>query len=299
MSYLFSFLLILWCLFFPSFLAHADDHPVINEFLPHPSTGDKEWVELYVPDGEDATNYWIDDDSDFDDDTGSSSKKQITSVIQGSDSQHVVFELSSSMFNNGGDTIALFSPDGAIVDQYTYTDDPGTDVSIGRTPDGSGEFQVLSFATRGSPNSKSKPPATATPAPTDKPTTTPKPTRSTSSEQAVTPKPVKTAVAPTTVTYKDQQILSDSTVVSTAKKSIDIPTQVGTDGARPTAILSVNTKAPERKVFPPAKQQVLIKGVTNEVPRMIAFIIGGLLLAGCGILLYLKKQGLLPWKEKN
>jgi hypothetical protein len=87
--------------------------------LPHPGSGDKEWVELYAPDGSSLNNYWIDDDTDFSSDTGSSAKKQITTTIPGSDSQHVVFELSSSMFNNDGDTVALFSSDGILIDQYS------------------------------------------------------------------------------------------------------------------------------------------------------------------------------------
>jgi len=293
MSYLFSFLLFLWCFIFSS-SAHADGHPVINEFLPHPSTGNKEWVELYVPDSMDVTNYWIDDDTDFANDSGSSTKKQIVSPTQGSDSRHVVFELSSSMFNNGGDTVALFTPDGALVDQYTYSSDPGADISIGRTPDGTGDFQVLIFATHGSPNSSPKPADTATPAPTDKPTTIPKPTRSTSSGQAATPKPAKSAPVPTAVSYKmDQQVLSDSTVVSNTKKSNVFP-QVSSAGAYPTSIFATNTKAPDKKSNLP-KKQLLIKSATSNLPQVIAFSIGGLLFAGCGIFLFLKKRGMLPW----
>ncbi len=72
------------------FKIYADGQPIINEFLAHPGTGNKEWVELYVPSGMDVTAYWIDDDSDFTNDSGSSSKKQITSVTQGNDIQHVL-----------------------------------------------------------------------------------------------------------------------------------------------------------------------------------------------------------------
>src|ERR1700733_10992481 len=122
MSYLrFISILILFIGFVPfCSKAFADGQPLINEFLPHPNSGGKEWVELYVPISTDMTGYWIDDDTDFANDSGSSAKKQITSVIQGSDSQHVVFELSSSMFNNDGDTVALFAPDGTLIDHYTY-----------------------------------------------------------------------------------------------------------------------------------------------------------------------------------
>jgi len=140
MSYLFSVLFFILCLLFPLHHVHADGQPVIKEFVAHPSSGNKEWVELYVPNGMDVTGYWIDDDTDFINDSGSSSKKEITSVTQGSDSQHVVYELSSSMFNNDGDTVALFSPDGTLIDHYSYASDPGDDISIGRTPDATGDF---------------------------------------------------------------------------------------------------------------------------------------------------------------
>jgi hypothetical protein len=284
MSYLFSILLVLWCLIFPLFLVHADSKPVINEFLAHPGTGAKEWVELYVPDGVDVTNYWIDDDTDFANDSGNSSKKQITSVVQGSDSRHEVFELSSSMFNNSGDTVALFAPDGTLVDHYDYTNDPGIDVSIGRTPDAVGDFQALSFATRGSPNSIPKPPDTATPAPTDKTIPTSKPTP--------TSKPVKSIAVTSAVSNKsDVSVLSDSTFDSSTKKSIATPTKIASNGAYPTAILNTITKSPAKKLSLP-KKQLLIKGVSSSMPQIIAVSTGGLLLLGCGILLYLKKQGM-------
>ena len=281
MSYLISVFVLVLCLFFsPS--AHADSKTVINEFLAHPSSGDKEWVELYVPEGVDVTNYWIDDDTDFTSDTGSSSKKQITSIVQGSDSRHVVFELSSSIFNNSGDTVALFASDGTLVDHYDYASDPGTDVAIGRTPDATGDFQVLSFATRGSPNSNPKPPDTPTPAPTDKPTPTSKPT--------VTPKPIKSAAVPSSAI--DKSILADSTVVSNEKKIVSSPTRFASNGAYPTAILGASTKTNEKKFVNKFKQPVLVKGASSALPQIVAVCVGGLLLLGCGILLYLKKQGI-------
>src|ERR1700722_16169834 len=148
MSYLltFFFSLFLICSITIPLNSFAEGQPVINEVLVHPSSGNKERVELYVPDGVNVNGDWIDDDTNFSDDAGSSVKKQITSVMQGSDSNHVVFELSSSMFNNDGDTVALFSPHGTLLDQYIYTKDPGVDVSIGRTPDETGGFQILASA---------------------------------------------------------------------------------------------------------------------------------------------------------
>jgi hypothetical protein len=57
-------------IFMISLQVYADGKPVINEFFPPPGSGDKEWVELYVPDGSNLNGYWIDDDTDFLNDTG-------------------------------------------------------------------------------------------------------------------------------------------------------------------------------------------------------------------------------------
>ncbi len=270
---------------FPNFLM-ADSHPVINEFLPHPSTGNKEWVEIYVPEGMDITNYWIDDDTDFTSDSGNSSKKQMTTFIQGSDSKHVVYELSSSMFNNDGDTVALFAPDGALVDHYTYTSDPGVDISIGRTPDGTGDFQVLASATQGSPNSPPLPTATATPAPTDKPTYSPSPVHSKEPKPTDTPKPVKSTFVPTSSSIKN--ILAST--VTSVKNNFLVPTKTASNGAYPTSILGVSTKSAERKKTPIPTTPVLISNASLVLTRIIAISTGGLLLLGCGILIYLKKK---------
>lgn len=288
MSYLLTFifsLLLVSAITIP-LNSFADGQITINEFLPHPSSGNKEWVELYVPDGTSLIGYWIDDDTDFNNDAGSSAKKQITSVMQGSDTQHVVFELSSSMFNNDGDTVALFAPDGTLVDQYTYIKDPGVDISIGRTPDGNGDFQVLASATEGSPNSSPKPTDTPTPAPTDKPTKEPKPTD--------TPKPVKIQTATATVTQAksstaNQSILADSTINANVKNTFSPPIKTGSSGAHPTSILQTY-KQVKRAVTKYPPKSVLVKGVSSSLPQLIAVIIGGLLFVACGILLYWKKR---------
>lgn len=271
----------------------ADSQPVINEFLAHPSSNGKEWVEFYNPDFTNMNGYWIDDDTDFGSDAGSSSKKQITSVIQGSDSSHTAFILDSSMFNNDGDTIALFASDGILLDHYAYAQDPGEDISIGRTPDGIGDFQVLTAATQGGSNSSPKPPDTPKPAPTDKPTKEPNPTE--------TPKPAKTTTSVTTsLTTKNlgtnQSVLADSITNADLKSTSLTTKRIGSNGAYPTSIIqkrTVPTKDLNEK-YP--QKRVLVKGVSTAVPQFIFVSLGGVLFICCGILLYLKKRRLWPWK---
>lgn len=121
--------------------------PFINEFMAHPSSGNTEWVEFYNPDSLDLTSYFIDDDTSFASDSGSSSKKSLATTTTGI---YPSIDL-SSMLNNSGDFVVLFDSSGNIIDQYQYTSDPGTDTTIGRSPDG-GSWIILSSASKGSAN---------------------------------------------------------------------------------------------------------------------------------------------------
>ena len=155
-------------IFVPS--VYADANLVINEFLANQSSGQDEWVEFYNPDDLDLTGYWIDDDIDFVSDSGNSSKKQLTaSNLNVSNPTLPYATLSSSMFNDtcgsSCDYVALFSPDGSIVDQFQYTSEmiEQEGKTIGRSPDGSDAFTVLSSQTKGSQNSIPQPSPTPTP----------------------------------------------------------------------------------------------------------------------------------------
>lgn len=122
----------------------------INEFIPHTS---EEWVELYnsSDSAEYIRQYFIDDDTSFADDAGSSPRKPLTGLhTENTGFPYIV--LGSSVFNNSGDSVVLFDESGIILDQYIFTDDPGEDVPIGRSPDNTGPFGLLSAVTRGSPN---------------------------------------------------------------------------------------------------------------------------------------------------
>jgi len=172
---------------------------VINEIVPDSSL---EWIELYnsSPSAEYLKNYYIDDDTDFDSDAGSSVKK-ILSDINISSNTFPFFE-TSSFLNNSGDWVVLFNSSGVVLDQYQYTSNPGSEVSIGRYPDSSGSFSKLTSLTKGyantvpitpSPSSTttSTPASTPTPSSTSSPTKTPTitPTTKPTSTKTPTPKP--------------------------------------------------------------------------------------------------------------
>lgn len=178
-----TFLISLLSFLFPAFV--QADLVKINEFLAHPTSGNKEWVEFYNPGGINLSSYFLDDDVDFNSDTGSSDKKPL-SAIPNPTATYANLEFTSYL-NNAGDYVVLFDQNGIIIDQFQYTEDPGADVSIGRSPDGSGSFNQLSAATKGAPNtshvtnptpSSSPSPSYATPttfiSPVKSPTPSPK-----------------------------------------------------------------------------------------------------------------------------
>lgn len=154
-------------LFFFLPLVHADSTLKINEFSAHPSSGNKEWVEFYNPGNVDLATYYLDDDTDFNSDSGTSAKKSLAGY--NNTSPEYPFLEFSSYFNNSGDWVVLFDQNGAIIDQFQYTQDPGTDVTIGRSPNDFGNFYNLDSSSKGASNGSPQ----ASPTPEDNYSTPP------------------------------------------------------------------------------------------------------------------------------
>lgn len=185
-------------LLLPIFLLYFFAQPVdalnikINEFLAHPNSGNQEWVEFYNPDSTDLSPYFLDDDTDFANDDGNSNKKSL-SAINNSSPLYPYIEF-GSFLNNDSDFVVLFASDGSIVDQYQYASDPGSEITIGRYPDNSGQFTLLASQTKGGTNSSPLPTPTPTPNPTPTPSSTPNPTptpTATPAPKTPTPAPIK------------------------------------------------------------------------------------------------------------
>lgn len=126
---------------------------VINEILVHPSSG-SDWVELYNPTDStiDLTGWSLFDST--------SQIKSLSGSLQSN--SFISFDVSNRL-NNGGDSIYLKNQSGLLIDSYSYSVDPGVDVSIGRSPDGS-SWGILTAATKGTANSSpSQPTSTSTP----------------------------------------------------------------------------------------------------------------------------------------
>lgn len=172
------------------FSSPASAQVVINEFI---ADGSPEWVELKnsSSSAEYLKDYWLDDDTDFDGDSGSSSKKSLN-TLNTSSTVYPYFEM-SSFLNNSGDSVVLFDPGGNIVDQHQYSESQGPGVPIGRSPDGTGGYAFLISATKGSANSNAQPSREPTPAPTQQSTNPP--ADSPTPEPSITP---TASIKPTT-----------------------------------------------------------------------------------------------------
>lgn len=157
---------------------------VINEFVPD---GSPEWIEFYnaSASADYMKSYYIDDDTDFLSDSGSSQKKLLTSL--NTFNPTFPYIETSSFLNNSGDWVVLFDQNGAILDKYQFNSDPGKDVSIGRYPDNNGNFSTLAYSTKADANS-----APPTPVPTETPKPSPSPTPSPSPSPTPSPTPTKT-----------------------------------------------------------------------------------------------------------
>ncbi len=178
-------------IFFLLSVLPASAQVVINEFAPN---ADPEWVEFYnASDSADyLKSYYLDDDCVFTEVDETGSAKKILTNLNTNNINFPYFETTSYIFNNGGDYVVLFDNSGNLIDQYQYTSDPGSGISIGRHPDQTGAFELLSATTKGQPNF----PVVSTPTPIPTPTTEPIITN--------TPIPTPTISIPTPTFYLHQ-----------------------------------------------------------------------------------------------
>ncbi len=253
----------------------ADGNILINEVFVHPSSGGNEWVEIYNPDEIDITGHWIDDDINFESDSGSSSKKSLSSINQ--DNRKYMFVEISSVFNNSGDKIVLFGPGGNVLDQYEYSSDPGSDISIGRSPDGNGQFLSLSSPTRGQVNSGAAP--TPTPTPQDTPTPTKTPTVTKIPTSTKTPTSGKSIYSATT--SKTPTLAPSASRIAT--NAINKTSKLASLSGIPTSILGTSSKSAIMKQAEDNRNKTLVDSANkrNITPFII---IGALFMLACGIL---------------
>lgn len=158
----------------------------ISEFMPAPSNGNPEWVELENTfDVEADLSNWLIGDA-------SSGRHKIApeTLIPAHGFKAVM--ISTSMLNNTGDSVKLIRPDGSEVETITYQGDQvRIDASFSRTEDG--DWTTYAPPSPEEPNLQPEPTATATPTETATATDTATSTRTSSPTR--TPSPTRTASA--------------------------------------------------------------------------------------------------------
>jgi len=168
---------------------------IMNEFVPNSS---QEWVEFYNSNSltEDLSNYYFDDDTNFDSDSGSSQKISLSGLLSSLSTCYLDL---NTVLNNNGDNPTLFKMDGSTVDTYSYTTTT-SDKSYSRTPDG-GDWQIDQTPTKSTvkcsdlaptPSPTPEPTAAPTQNPTTAPTITPTKSPTPISTKSPTPKPTPT-----------------------------------------------------------------------------------------------------------
>lgn len=249
--------LVSFILFFLISLKSAFADVVINEFVPNPGTGLAEWVEFYNTDSStaDLSDYFFDDDTSFDSDSGSSQKVALSGLLPSL--QSCFWELSSYL-NNNGDSPSLFKLDSATTDTYNYASS-SAGLSYSRIPDG-GAWQISQ-----SPSKSSSKCIDLAPSPTPTPTSTPASTNTPT--PTPTPIPTKTPTPiPVTVTMNSgsADILGESTE---------------------SAFLLEEEATPIfEKAETPITKQTQILGENNFTKLMISA--GIILISACGILAF-------------
>lgn len=191
---------------------------VINEFVPDST---QEWIELFnsSESAEYLRGYYIDDDTEFQSDLGSSAKKILTN-LNTSNPKFPTID-TTSFLNNSGDWVVLFDPNGLLIDKYQFQSNPGKDISIGRFPDGTGNFSILAYSTKADANSApptSPPTPTPTPSPTPTENPTPTPTKTPSPTPTKTPKPT-----PTKTPIPTDTLASESSVLGIRESLPETP----------------------------------------------------------------------------
>ena len=106
----------------------------INEFMPRPNTGGKEWVELFNPNpiAVDLTGWKIDDDTIG----GTQTTIKPATLIPGN--SFLVITMTANIFNNTGtDAVQFLAPDNTVVDNTGIYTNTTAGLSYARVPDGS------------------------------------------------------------------------------------------------------------------------------------------------------------------
>lgn len=254
---------------------------VINEYLPNPegSSETSEWIEIFnTTDSEIDLSGWKLDDIE----SGGSGVYTLPSgsIISGKGYFILERSVSGIILNNDSDKIRLLNSADQIIDEYNYLETE-ENIFYGRKIDGGSEWVEFSESTKGSSNNDGSiiPTATLTPEPTNEPTNTSVPSK--------TPTPVK---SPTVTLIPTETKVPTKKISPTVKKSPTPRNPTPTKKSEKKVLAETSAINPTGSLKP--TKVVQVKGSWGFNPGIISLSIGGILLIGCGILLfYMKKKG--------
>lgn len=267
---------------------------VINEFQIEPTTN--QWVELFNKGIEviDISGWVIDD-------SGGTEKFIIPDNTNIATASFEVFKSGKFNFNSATvDKVRLFSKDNSLIDSKEYPGSPGSNVTIGRYPDGGDNWGICSPTPSGNNNCVAP---TATPTVTTMPTATLTPTALPKPTHTPTPSPtpkIPTATPTTTLTIKTESkpIPTIGVSVMTPKPTFEIATE---EAISSMVIDNDHTASSPAEQISTASSEILGIGTVSsslkktKIPFNYFLLFAGMLfLVGSLSLLYTAKQ-----HEKN
>lgn len=247
----------------------AESDVVINEILANPTSGQKEFVELYFPNGSfDISAYSLKDKVN--------DPKILTNIENCGN--YAIFEVDEGWLNNSGEeSIYLNDNNNNEIDKYEDWSSPDDGKTLGRIPDGTGSFEENKEPTRCSANFPIDPTPTPDPSPTPDPTPA-----STTSQKSPSPTPKSSP--------KSSQTKSPS---PTPPKNS--PSVLGEKPQSPSSFTASSFEnIPSPSTSPQYSQPFSNK---TKIAAMIAG--GGIILIGLSGVFYVWYKKYLDHKEKN
>lgn len=177
---------VIFLLIYFSTPAYASEAPKLNEVLANPASGQNEWVEIYAPGVANLNGYYLQDKNDYNNNT---TNKILDSAQHCGD--YFIYEHSEGWLNNTGqESIYLYDQNNTLIDSHLDWTAPAEGKTIGRIPDGTGDWKETKEPTKCSQNIED----VSTPAPTSTPTPsqTPSPTSTATATDTPTPSPKAT-----------------------------------------------------------------------------------------------------------
>ena len=263
---------------------------VINEISP---SSDSEWIELYKI-GSDLISLegcvlYLDDNTKIQKIIFAANDTFANTLLVISEGDNA-YNWNSNWMHNGGDKISLVCPN--FTDSLSYGVQAGAQVAapesgktVGRNPDGTGNFTLLADPTKGDGNSE-PPTPTPTPteklAPTSKPTATPKPT-ATAKPNAIS-KPTLTGVPITPLQKFINEIPAVQREIQVLSAS-DAALGTGSSKIIKMGIQDNNKKGSE------VVQEVQIEGDKTDRKLLPLFVTfgGGIVIIGLGLFTLLRR----------